>query len=258
MSRFLLLPLVVGAVACEEPLAPYTSDVFWIRITDEGTACPDPAITSNYNAEPIQGAAVLDISRESTESTGGEYAYVTRGEDDTILLNFRGEVLVGTENNNGQIEVTWTNEEITTDTIDLETFQSTLINERAVEQTMTLRRGPNEENPTYGGSYQRRDRVVIDLNETDEWDIDALGIPTQYEDTDEFLTWIVPPDPPFQGSSLVRNRSRYDDCPESDFCEFRYEEDCTRQFTVDAVLLDGAGVDDFEALAGFDQPNGVE
>ncbi len=258
MHRYLFLPLALGAVACEAPPEPFSGDVFWIQITDDGTVCPDIEITHNFNAELSDTTSTFDVTREATESIGGEYAYVTRGEDGSIFLNFRNEVLTGTEQDNGAIEVSWINDESTTQSLNEPTFVSTLTQAQTVEQTMTLRPGADEENPTYSGTYSLREYQFISLDETDEWDFQALGIGTQFEDTDDFLTWIVPPDPPFNGSTNVRNRSFLDDCPESDVCEFRYEEDCTRQFTVDAIKLDGADINDFGAIGDFGQPNGVE
>jgi len=255
MSRYLLLPLVLGAIACETPAEPYASDVFWIQIFDEGTVCPDTEITHNYNAFLSSTESVFDVSSVTTESTGGEYGYVTRGEDGSIFLNFRGEVLTGTQNDNGSIEVSWTNEETSTTTITEDTFESVFTVEETVEQTMSLRPNNNEDNPTYSGAYTRRDYALIELEETDEWSFQKLGVGTQY-DTSNYLEWFE--DPPGQGNGEARNYSYLDDCLDADKCMFRLLEDCTRQFTVEAVKLEGADINTFGAINDFDQPNGVQ
>lgn len=256
MNRYLLLPLVLGAVACEAPLAPYSGDVLWIQIIDQGTVCPDVAITHNYNAYLSDTTSVFDVTTESTESTGGEYIYVTRGEDGSIFVNLRGEVLTGIEKDNGSIEVTWTNEETSSQLISEDTWQSSVSRARTVEQTMTLRPNDDETNPVYGGAYTRRDFRQVDLVETDEWDLDVVSIGTQLGETENYLTWFE--DPPGQGNSNVRNYSYLDDCLTADDCEFHLLEDCTRQYTVEGVKLDGADIETFDAISGFDQPNGVE
>ncbi|MEM6928111.1 MAG: hypothetical protein AAF602_14360, partial [Myxococcota bacterium] len=123
-----------------------------------------------------------------------------------------------------------------------------------VELMLTLSPNNNEEKPRFPGTYSRRDSSLLDISENDEWDEELVGTgATQIPETADFLVWTID-DPP---QNSVINQEFRDDCPE-DVCSLRVESDCTREFDVVGVKIDGADLAAFEVLSEFDQPEGAE
>lgn len=259
MKRPHLSILALLTVACApQESAPYGGEMFWIELTDAGTACPDTEITTNIgNSQPADAGALFTGSREESLSAGGDYAYITRSNDGAIFVNFMGEVLVGQEKDNGSIEVGWTSSEQVDETLDAKTYEHTRVEQQTIERTLTMGANVTEEdpNPVYLGSLMRHDYLLIELTETDEWDPAVVGTGTsQMPETGTYLEWIEPPGG--FGNQNVVNQEYADDCPE-DVCELRVFQDCTRQFDVIAYRLDTSDIDVFSALEGYDQPEGV-
>ncbi|MEN0065611.1 MAG: hypothetical protein AAGA48_25950 [Myxococcota bacterium] len=252
-----LIPLALMVIGCEPAPEPFSSDVFWIDLVSTDTICPDVEIsTSITNANPIGVDGTFDRTITQEATLGGDYAYVTKTEDGTILVNYRDAVLRGTENN-GAIEVSWAQSERLDETREGDTYIHTRVEEQAVEETLILRPAGGEDSQSFSGSYSRRDLFLLEVAENDEWDADVVGTgATQMPETDDWLVWEVQPSP--QQDNVI-NQEFFDDCPDGngDLCSLRVNSDCTREFAVTAIRIEGADVDTFEALVDFNQDEGV-
>ncbi len=82
MRALISLALLSG---CVTEVAPYTDDVFWLQLVDEGATCPDVEVTTTMaNAEPRQSFfSRFDSTISESASSGGRYAYITKSEDGT-------------------------------------------------------------------------------------------------------------------------------------------------------------------------------
>ncbi|MEN0065610.1 MAG: hypothetical protein AAGA48_25945 [Myxococcota bacterium] len=257
MNRY-LIPAALLAIGCEPAPAPFSGDVFWLEVIETATICPDVEISSNMaNTRPAGSANAFERMITEEQTLGADYAFVTKGEDGTVLMNYRGDVLTGTETDNGGIEVSSVNNERFDETREAETYVHTRLFEQAIEQTIVLR-PVGEEDPNFSGSFTRRDQFLLELAENDEWDPDVVGTTaTQMLETDTYLDWVEPPGG--YGGNFVFNQEFNNDCPDDngDLCTLRVNDDCTREFSVTAQRIDGGDVDAFEVLGGFDQPTGI-
>ncbi len=153
------------------------------------------------------------------------------------------------------IDVAWINEEQLDETREAEGFIFTRLLQETLEQTLTLVPSSDEGDSRFLGSYSRREQFLLEMTETDEWDGEVVGTNVSLmEESSQFFTWVEGMIPK-GATGFVSNGSLVDNCPGT-ICEIRVNEDCTRRFAVEAVLLE-AGGETFDALEQYDQPDGL-